>query len=139
MGRHLRRLENARCLAYERPSGYRIPSIISQFSSSAEGEVAILWYYSQGELASGPITTEEVRYMISAGTLRPTDQIWPKGFSRRMAVEAGTLARTLRQDPSASHLPEWVVDLADSESSASPEWLRDVRTWEDLDEVPLNK
>jgi len=101
--------------------------------------VAILWYYSQGELASGPISTDQVRQLIAAGTLRPTDQIWPKGFARRMAVEAGTLARTLRQDPSASHLPEWLLDVAESERDSPPEWLRDIRTWEELDEVPLEK
>ena len=92
--------------------------------------MAVLWYYSEGELATGPITTEVVRQMIAAGTLQPTQHIWPKGFSRRMAVEVSVLEQALSRDASENRLPEWLSDVAEAETASVPDWIQDVRNLE---------
>lgn len=94
--------------------------------------VPFLWCYSNGQLAEGPVTTEEVRELIASGKLQPSDQIWPKGFARQMAVDVRSVMRGWLRKRTGINLPEWLADVAEAEASPMPDWVRDLRLWEEL-------
>src|SRR5947209_8299330 len=114
------------------------------------------WYYSHEGRQYGPVSSDEIQSLAAAGELLAEDLLWPEGYDRSTAVEAGaavvTLAGAPRQAPRpepatepaascvTSELPDWLGDVRKSEQTAArpkvrepallPAWLSDIRAAE---------
>jgi hypothetical protein len=105
------------------------------------------WYYTQETSIYGPVALNELRRLIQANRLRPTDLVWPDGEDSATAVPAVAAFWVSGTRPAASAplagrpAPDWLPALAaalasgwepTAESIPLPAaWLDDVRRVEE--------
>src|SRR5438132_5831916 len=100
------------------------------------------WYYTHGGQQYGPVSADDIQSLATRGLLLPDDLLWPDGFDRSTAIEAGAAIVALAGAPRQAPMPEQVAEPAAALPTARPEpatpraarpasklpdWLGDVR------------